>query len=262
MVKKQLLISSICIGLLSGCGSSKPKDVAEEFALALSDVKLEKVKNISSEKVTKQVDRLVITCNKPVINSLAKESKRVSDILEKDKLKVDKIMKNLQSKMKSKIDKMHKDAIEKYGSDRNIPQKVKDKMTKDMLSIVLMPLLKKIFNELNIDSKDPKAIQEILADAMMHAKRPSHRVFKNSANRYVKKHPAPITSECVAKYTDFGLIDEINFIETKKDSPDKAMVRLEIIHKNGKSKKVSVKVEQIKKEWKVSRLPLDIGFWL
>ena len=41
-------------------------------------------------------------------------------------------------------------------------------------------------------------------------------------------------------------------IEVKELSPDRKEVRLEIIKENESSKKVSIGVEMIKKEWKVA----------
>lgn len=85
-------------------------------------------------------------------------------------------------------------------------------------------------------------------------------MLQNIAQNIVSQRAGRTTPECVAKYTEFGNIDDINVIETRGKSPDKVSARLELINEEGKSNKVTINVEKIKGEWKVSELYLNTFF--
>lgn len=251
--------------VLTGCGSSSPEDVATEFAKALSDADIEKAKELSSDDTNRKLDRLVIKCNQKVVKDYYNEAIKVYHKLEE---------KNDHALMKKVQEKIQKSVIEKYGSLEKAKEAGKGKSKKEMMQMIrpyMQDFLETYIKESDIKTKDPKLVAKLLTDALpngLGSKRRSYTLFGmdsrdkallKAAEDYVQKHPEPISSECVAKYTKFGLIDEVNFIETKKDAADRVRVRLEIIHKDGKSQKVSVKVESIKKEWKVS--DLELNFW-
>jgi len=264
-MKKIFLGSLVTINLLFiGCGSNTPKDVAIDFATALSDADIESINEMASSDMIKELDELREECNAPYIDKLREESARVFNLI--NHAKVDK---KYQEKMK-KIDEefrknsleskkeMQEELIKKYGALNRVPQ--------DVLIEKSLPLLEnyveKMIEIVDIEMEEPKKIREILSrfitrNMMQSDKLSRHMfqdiLFENIVRKYVKKHPQKITPKCVEKHTDFGSIDSVNFIEERQKSPDKVDVRLEIIHEDGKSKKVLISVEQIKEEWKVSR---------
>ena len=249
--------------LLSGCGSNTPKDVAIDFTTTLSDADIESIKEIASTDMMKEIDKLKEQCNTPYIDKLREESARVFNLI--NHAKVDKKYQEKMKKINEEFQKnsleskkaMQEELIKKYGALNRVPQ--------DVLIEKSLPLLEnyveKMIELIDIKMEEPKKIREILSrfvtQNMMQSNKLSRRMFQdilfeNIVREYVKQHPQKITPKCVEKYTDFGAIDSVNFIEEKQKSPDKVDVRLEIIYQDGKSKKVLIGTEQIKEEWKVS----------
>ena len=263
-MKKIVLGSLVTINLLlTGCGSSSPKKVAIDFATALSDADIASIKKMASNNMMKEIDKLSEQCNTPYIDKLMKESARVYNLMNqtrKDKeykekiTKIDKEFQTSSLKLKKEIQEK---LIKKYGTLNKVPQ--------DVLIEKFLPLLEDYFGKtieiMDIKMKEPKKIKAILSKFMTNNMMETDKlnklmfqsfVLEKVVREYVKKHPQKITSECVEKYTDFGSIDSVNFIEESQKSPDKIDIRLEVVYENDKSKKVLIGMEQIQGEWKVS----------
>ncbi len=126
----------------------------------------------------------------------------------------------------------------------------------------VLPIMDDFFEAFDIKIENIDKIKKVIADfTARQGYFYGERIFLRAAVQNVVLDEG-INQKCVAKYTDFGFVTSINVIETIKNSPDTAKVRLELIDKNSKSKKVSVNIEKIKDEWKVSKLSFkNIGFW-
>jgi len=248
----------LCVGLIfGGCsiGNDTPKDVAVKFVEALSNKDIDNAKELSSEKVHKDINRLINSCNKPFMKKLAYESIDVFKLIKKNgtNSKISNLGLEANKQISSELRK-------RYGSTSDIDKlpkdeqkQILDKFYQDYAIPIKISFIKDVFKILNIKTDNPEKVQYILAKYTISKGKNIRYITQN----YVMDNPNKITSECIAKYTDFSFVDKINFIETTQESPDKASVRMEIIYKDGKAKKVSVDVEQIKKEWKVSYLPLN-----
>ena len=261
--------------LLAGCGSNSPEEVAETFANSLSIADINEAKNVASEKVQKKLKRLNIICSQSEIKKITDAAIVVLNEMEnksKDK-KYDVQLKDMLSQFEKDMAEMQKDVekeiISKYGSPKNIPEELREKLMNkafDRLTGITKPMVEKQFEIFDIKTENPDKIKNIVAVFMYKGgngtkvNRGNLHVLKGIVSDAVSKNPKKITPQCIAKYTKFGLINEINTIEMKQDSPDSADVRLELITKDGKSKKVSIDVEKIKDEWKVSELYLDTYF--
>jgi len=264
-MKRLFLGSFISISiLLSGCGSNTPKDVAIDFATTLSDADIESINEIASTDMMKEINKLKEQCNTPYIDKLREESARVFNIINHEKMnkkyqvEMEKINEEFRKNSLESKKEMQEELIKKYGALNKVPKEV---LIEKSLPLV-KDYIKKMIGIMDIKMEEPKKVREILSRFMTQNMMKSDKLsrlmfqdilFESIVREYVKKHPKKITSKCVEKYTDFGSIDSVNFIEEKQKSPDKVDVRLEIIHQDGKSKKVLIGVEQIKEEWKVSR---------
>jgi outer membrane murein-binding lipoprotein Lpp len=274
IVGATVLASSI---LLSGCGSDTPEDVATSFAEALSEADMKEVEKVSSEDVQNKIGKLTSICNQSVVQGLIKESSTVMQTIEnmgtdeKKKVKIDALMENFNKNILATMEEMKKESktkqkelVSKYGSINKIPDVEKEKIMmamKDKMVSITLPLIEEIFDINDIKTKNPKKVKSILAEFFFKGGEKltyrTQNILRNIVTTYVESNPEKMTVECVAKYTDFGFIDNINIIETITKSPDRVDVRLELIDKDDKSKKVSVYVEKIKNEWKVSELSLN-----
>lgn len=86
------------------------------------------------------------------------------------------------------------------------------------------------------------------------------RQLKQLTRKVIEQKSLTPTKQCIDKYTEFGFIDDVNIIEVKEKSPDEMRVRLELIKETRKSKKVSISVEKIQKEWKIAYMNLNTYF--
>jgi len=259
MDKNKLIFTNLLfVVLLTGCGSKSPKDVSTEFIKSLSDTNIKKAKSISSKRVNKSLDKLIMLCNKNTINDLYAETKTILELIEKKKYKIDNIM-NGSEEERRKVQEIVKIAEKKF-TDNSLGKTQDELKTEFLITLtnVMRPKIDEIFDLLNIKTKHLETVKSIVTE--FNIKGSGYKLtYRNKGllNTIVEKavsiNPSKITSKCVYKYTKFGLVDDINFIETKKPSPDKATVRLEIIYQDGTSSKILLHIEQIREEWKVAR---------
>jgi len=273
---KKIVSGSIVLALglgLSGCGSDTPEEVAEIFASSLSIADINEVESVSSQDVKKSIKRLSVYCNEPEAKKLADETIKVLNTIEKESKnekyqeELKKVLDQNEQDMKKLTKEIEEDYISRFGSLKNLPKESKDEeMNKAMEKFVEItnPMIEEWFKILDIKTENPDEVKKIIAEFMIKGGKGTRvnygnlDVLKNIVSQHLSKREAAITPECVAKYTEFGFIDEINIIETKEKSPDNTDVRLELISEDGNSKKVSIDVEKIKGEWKVSFLSLNI----
>lgn len=275
---KKILLGTIVLTLglgLTGCGSNSPEDVAKTFASSLSSANMNEAKSVASEEVQKKLKRLSSICNQKVVKKLTDETIVVLNDIEKkskDK-KYDAQLKDMLSQFEKDTvtiqGEIKQDIISKYGSPKNIPEELREKLMNEALEKMVEltnPLVEKQFEIFDIKTEHPDRVKRIIAKFMYkggmgtRVNRRNLYVLEGIVGDIVAESQEKITLQCIDKYTEFGLVDDINVIETKQDSPDSANVRLELIRDDGKSKKVSVEVEKIKDEWKISDLYLDTFF--
>lgn len=275
---RKIILGTIVLALglgLTGCGNNSPEEVAETFASSLSSADMKEAKSVASEDVQKKLKRLSSICSQPVVKKLTDETIVVLNDMEKKSKnkKYDAQIKDMLSQFEKDTvtiqEEIKQDIISKYGSPKNIPEELREKLMNEAfekIADVTYPLVEKEFEIFDIKTEHPEEMKKIIA-VFMHkggrgtrVTRGNVHVLKDIVENIVAENPDKITPQCVSKYTEFGLIDEINVIETKQNSPDSANVRLELIRDDGKSKKVSINIEKIKDEWKVSNLYLDTFF--
>jgi len=273
---KKILFGSIVLimGLgLTGCGNSTPEEVAETFANAMSNIDMKKAKEFSTEHVKDKIAELSRVCMRKDINNLADIAMPILNLVHK-KLRHGKYDDQLgdalrQYKENSEriMKKFEKETKEKYGQLKDNKEEVMQQVYNELLeaySVASMPLIEKEFELLDIKSKQIEDVKKVASFFIING---SYRVtygnkyeFMKSVNKVIFDKGFKLTPKCIDEYTEFGFIDAINIIEVKENSPDQMMVRLEIIREDGKSNKVSVEVEKIQDNWKVSDLYIDTDF--
>ena len=260
--------------MLSGCGSDKPEDVAKTFVSSLSNADIKGAKKVASVNTQKKIDRLAGACNESYYSKLTDEVAKAYNTMNSKKNSELDIKTKMSEKMnnpdiKKDLDEMQKSLTEKYGDLKKLSpekQKLAFKEVMDKFEAkYIKPMIGDIFDTLKIEVNHPNEVKDILTKFLMTES-------MGRRNRYMSKRDVilqivrdgnfenikNVTPECVAKYTQYDFIDSVNFIEVKNESADEAVVRLELINNKDKSSKVSVNVEKIKDEWKVSNLSLDL----
>jgi len=271
-MKVRLVMGTVIITtsmMLSGCGSDKPEDVAEKFVSALSSADIDEAKEVSSEETQKKIDRLVGACNGLYYKQLADEVAKAYNIMNNDKSSGLDIGKKMNDPdIKKDMEEMMESLTEKYGDLKKLPREKQKELQEEMMEKFttkhIEPMIGDIFDTLKIEVDHPDEVKDILTKFIMAesmGKRNRYTSKRNAINDIIRdgnfENLDNVTPECVAENTQYDFVDSINFIEVDGKSADSARVRLELIDKNDKSTKVSVSVEKIKDEWKVSDLPFD-----
>jgi len=209
-----------------------------------------------------------LVCAKPVAKKLFDESVSILDTIstksnEKEyQKKLDEIFTKFKKDFDSTKKTVKDEVIKKYGSLKNIPASEKKSLQEDAkveVMLLAQPMIDDIFEVLDLKSSNSSEVKKVLSKYAMDQNRLKYTYRNNSrllvlvVEEVLKENLPDITLQCIAEHTDFHNIDDINVIELRQKSPDKAKVRLEIIYENTKSKKVSIKVEKIKDQWKVTR---------
>lgn len=279
-MKNRLIITMVTAAtasmfLLSGCGSDTPEEVAKEYVSSLSSADIDDVKELVTDDVQKTLGRLKVICSQSDVNALYKETVTVlGDLEQKSKdSQYDKKLKEIHAALETKMEQLQKDiekeTLKKYGSPKDIPQEQREKLMNEALAqfmTLIEPAVEEILDTLEINTEHPSEVQKTVTQLMlkgngdMKLTRSNSYLLEEIVQDVVSQREGGITPVCVAKYTEFGNIDDINVIETQENSPDQVGVRLELINEEGKSNKVTIDVEKIKDEWKVSELYLNTFF--
>jgi len=260
--------------LLTGCGSDTPEDVAKVFSSALSSADIDKAKEVSTENTQNKIDRLAVVCNESYYRKLTDEVVTAYSIMNSKKnseldikTKISEIINN--PNIKKDMGKMMESLTEKYGDLKKLSREkqieIREEMMDKFASKHIKPIISDIIDTFKIKVDHPDEVKDILTKLFMTESMDSRNRFTRKRNVILKivrdgnfGNIKNVTPKCVAKYTQYDFIDSINFIEIKNESADEAVVRLELIDNKDKSSKVSVDVEKIKDEWKVSNLSLDM----
>ena len=270
MKKRLLSVTGLTmVVLLNGCGEKMPEDVAIEFATSMANANMDKANSLASKEMKQKLIGVNDKCNYPLQEVLEDEAKsilkktyrttnrgNVENMLMQSK--INKIRSEIFEKTAVLKAKITKDVIDKYGSLDKIKsvkmQNIKNKM-RTTLSSAIEPDIGKIFKLLNIDSKNEEDIKNIVSRFMIaHTKLTYDSISKvgGITITILDSKNIPVTKECISEYTVFGMIDDINTLEIIKNSPDSSTVRLEVINKDENSKKITMRMEKIREEWKVS----------
>jgi hypothetical protein len=273
MRKTRLVISATALLsgiLLTGCGSDSPEDVAKTFANTLSNVDIDGAKEVSTENTQKKIDRLVGACNESYYSELTDEvSKAYNIVNSKESSGLDIRKKMNDPDIKKEMEEMEKSLTEQYGDVKKLPKEKQKELAVEMIekftAKYIKPMIGDIIDTLKIELDHPDEVKDILTKFIMSESMGRRNRFMSKRDIILQivrdgnfENIKNVTSECVAKYTQYDFIDSINFIEVKNESADEAVVRLELIDNKDKSSKVSVNVEKVKDEWKVSNLSLDL----
>lgn len=267
---KKILIMTTAVALsatlLTGCGNDNPEEVAKNFAYLISEGKIEKAKNLSHD-MDYTFEKIKNNCNYTEAQKLKNETNQFLTSLQEldkakdaDKEKIAAIINDFDEEIKElkKEDKAQSKAFrEKYGSLRKVPKEEVDAYVK-VHKMKMFNLCKAtMVAQLNvIDKKYNEKVVDVFAQskANKELKIKSYSPFEDAIEEVLARNPVAVTKECVSDSTEYGYIEDINYIETKELSPDKSNVRLELIDKNDKSRKVTIQVEKVQGDWKVSSI--------
>lgn len=251
--------------VLLGCGEDTPEDIAVSYVKSLSSADIDNAKEFATEKVHKRIDALEGLCNKEYYKELSDEVFRIED-----KIRFNKEYKKMFEKKAEKAVEIIKSLMHKYGDIKDIKELPSDKQEEflteliDKLSELTEPIVSHVVNNLKIDIKHEDIVKKLLSRYIAKKAFMKRSMFQSKRDYLIGiiedanyADPKNMSEGCVAKYTEYGFIESVNFLEVKNESPDEARVRLELIDTKGKSNKVSIDVEKIKGEWKVSSLSLQ-----
>lgn len=271
MKRITLITSAIALSatLLTGCGNESPEEVAKNFAYLITDAKIEKAKSLTYG-MEYTFERIQDGCNYSEAQRLKKEASAFMPNLQKSLAGIKKD-KELQEKIiaitkdeDEKLNKLakegtaqYKEAVKKYGSFRKVPKEEQESILKDLRK-QMFDLVKSAMAEV-LDIADAEYNEDalnVVALMKVHKKLKvrSYSAADVAIEQLLKENPVKITKECINDNTKFGFIENINFIETKEISPDKSDVRLELVGKNDTSTKVTIQVEKIQDNWKISNI--------
>jgi len=255
---------------LLGCGEDKPEDVATSLVKSLSKAQLSEAKKLVSDVTLKEIVKLSNLCNKIYYEELIESVLKISRKMNNERLGNTKF--NFKTFMdETKIDELRKELEEKYGNPedrKKLPlekqKKFLDEMTDKFSNRFIKPMVEKFIDVFNVDVKHLGEVKEIFSKYFSIEITQGKNMFISKHDRVLNiiekgnyQKSENINPECIAKYTDYGFVESVNMLEVTNSSPDEAIVRLELIDKNEKSKKVSVTIEKIKGEWKVSESLLN-----
>ncbi len=263
---------------LSGCGEKSAEDVAETFVIDISKSALTDAKKISTERVQKKIDKLPDLCRHSQFKTLEGLSavavthlfKHISSGAYDDAL--EKMLDTFEVDLDKKKEEIKVSLNKKYGNVEKLTQEKRVAMETEMIDLVTKlyaPLIEDEFKLFEFKTKNEKDVKKVIALIMMGGKLQfgDYRLglrgteLRTLVSKVLASKSLDVTSECIDKYTEFGKVDEVNTIEVKVVSPDKKVVRLEILKENGKSKKVSIEIEKIQNKWMVSEMELDMPYW-
>lgn len=262
------LIALLIVLGISGCSGNSPSDVAVEFVEEMSNLNISEAKELSSSD--NHIKSLEKVCAKEKAKLLAKEAynfcyanrsarefkKYIGDILENS---MKKEMENAIGYSQEEIENMSE--TEKNALKTEMKPKIEAFQNKKKI----LEMAKKAIDTLNIEGKNSENIKRLLVKMI-----PSRNgISPQTLSRYGVKFATEVLVEegnnidgmCLSKYTSFSEVDDINIIESKNHSADEVTVRLEIINEDEKSEKVSIELEKIQDEWKVTNPAFNISMW-
>ncbi len=147
----------------------------------------------------------------------------------------------------------------KYPDISNLSKKEREKIFNNTKEDFLEGI-SDIVDDVEFDFENEKTeyfVKETFKQAMLseiQGKRPS---LHNIVKKVVLSKGEHISDECLAKFTNFANVDDINVIKTDTNA-DRSQVKLELVYEDDTSKKVVLELENTQKEWKVT----DPGFHL
>lgn len=227
------LVALLIVLGISGCSGDSPSDVAVEFVQSISDLDSKEAKSLASKKVQNQIQALKKLCIRP-------EAQKILKLTEKE---MPSFIENNKDKIQAIKDKI-------VSENQNISQDESIKM--------LVDKVKDLIDDSNIKSDEVKKAVKLFMDKSLN----HERVNENQliTNMLISDGHG-LTKECIAKNSYYSNLDKINIIETSDDSADKSTVRLELIYDDENSRKVSLGLEKIQDEWKVTNPSFNINIW-
>ena len=265
MKKNSLVVAfSITLGslFLTGCNSNSPEGVAKSFVESFSKGDIEDAKKVSAEKVQKNLNYVADDC-------LTQE---VSDALDKISQKdfTKKLSKDENKKISEAVKELKKE-LNKKDFQSLSPEKKREFLENKISEIskkYLVPKINDTIEQENLKLQDQDAVALALSNLVIEMEffpelrrsssmfgfptRLSGEEMLNNIIHFGKLADyGNVSPKCISKKYDYIVANDMNVIENEKSAPDKARVRLEIINKDGKSQKVTIRIEKIKGDWKV-----------
>ena len=264
--------------LLSGCGleslkNDTPKDVAIAWVQKISSGDIAAAKELSTDQAKQRFSSWLI---EPF---LKENTQKVYRVLGDDTLN------SLYKTVKS-MDVSNPKNVRKYIDEfllskhitkneaKNMSREESDKTASESFFWIaekyVKPLVDKALAKSKVEVEHFEDIKKIVSGSLLlkaikDKSDPSSAIinfFDNVTDEVIKMYSELIEYKnlppaFVDRISSFGSVKDINYIETKQESPDKAKVRLELIygdsvkHKNGDSDKRTIDTEKVKGKWKV-----------
>jgi len=240
---------------------------------AISQANLEDAKELATEKIQQKIKRIPILCQKsetttladiaiPILNTM--DQKERSGSYDKE---LNSYIQTFEKELKSVKQKFQTKMKAKYGSHTDISKVNREEVLNEGMKLFVeasTPLIEKEFELFDIKTKREKEVKKIAALFRISGRTKvtygNLNKLKGIVGKVLTENGSKPTPQCIDKLTKYGNIDDISIIEVITHAPDRSEVRLELVREDGKSKKVSIDVEKIQKEWKVSHMYLRTFF--
>lgn len=241
----------VLIFLLIGCGGNTPDDTAVAFVKALAKGDMEKADSLAAKSQKENLVDITRSCAQAKSEALKNEFIEVMEIAYRSRNQELEVILNSNKEQLQSLGKLLASTIRLFSNKTSPEQKKQiDDQVKQLAPMADSILKLSDFKDVNIEH--PEAVKKLLILGLVGANRLGNFESETIPDVAMEFGIAKITPECIAEKSDIGMVDDINVIETKQGkSADQAEVKLEIIDKNGESKKREFSVEKIKDEWKV-----------
>jgi len=215
------LVALLIVLGISGCSGNSPSDVAVDFVQSISDLDSNKAKSLASDRVQNQIKTLEEFCIRPEAQKILKLTKQ-----------------ELNSFFKNNKDKMQEIKDKALSENKN--------MSQDKIENVMLSKVENLIDDSDIKSNEVKEAMKLF----FHNK-------GNNINKLITKMLITdghgLTKECIEKNSYYSNLKKANIIEISDDSADEKTVKLELIYNDENSRKISLGLEKIQDEWKVSQ---------
>jgi hypothetical protein len=277
-VKKFYLIwvTLLIVLSVSGCSGDKPSDVAVEFVEKMSNLNISEAKQLSASD--RNIKSLEKACVKAKAKELAQEAYEIfkSDTLFKGiggsiafkafqaiGVEVPYSVEDFEKMSQNEREIARKEMF-KGMSESEIKLKMDEVRVKMEDKAFIKDAIKESLDSLEIAGNNSNEIKELFIEMFLSDTLNRRSFSRNGvklATEILLQQEDTIDETCLSKYTSFANVDDINIIESKNHSADEVTVRLEIINEDKKSEKVSIELEKIQDEWKITNPSFNISMW-
>jgi hypothetical protein len=245
MIQTRVLLGTVILFtsiILTGCGNDNPEDVAIKMVEAKASGDIKTLNQIGLDEKSK-IKNLIKRCKKDEINRFSEEIKS-EELKWKKKAKSDEykeIMKPFEDELKIKM--------QKFDARARVLQRQYDifalEKLKSQAQLEIIQFTKKVIKSVD------NSISDDMADAISMVA--AGKSYRNAAiSVLTNRNYDEVDAECSQSFYGLKAIDDITVIEVTGEKKDEKRIRLELIFKDGSSKKQRYDAELIQGKWKIS----------